>query len=51
MTAKRDSKRQPKSAERPKLKKETVKDLEPPAKGSDQVKAGHFNAGNTRNGC
>ena len=44
MTAKRDSKRKPKKDERPKVKKETVKDLDPDS-DANRVRGGQARGG------
>ena len=43
MTSKRDTTRKPKKDERPKVKKETVKDLDAPERKAEDVRGGSQN--------
>ena len=51
MTAKRDSKPKPKSAERPKIKKEVLKDLNPNEERRGQVRGGAVRANSGGANC
>jgi hypothetical protein len=51
VTAKRDSKRKPKKDERPKIKKETLKDLEAPEDQAKQARGGARQNYETHEGC